>query len=285
MLNIYPRWRGLFLPISLWLFSLILVSVQSYQAERATASPFARAVSTLISYPERSYSYTRRGLKALWGRYIYLSGVEQKNLALQKQIASLLIENQRMQAQARENERLKSLLGFKESLSKDSLPARIIGWDLSVYARMVTINVGLKDGAGKGQAVISVQGLVGQIINEPGRPSGQRFANVLLITDPTSRVSVVIERTRDRGIVEGTGREDQLLLKYLSPEAKPLRGDTVLTSGLGGIFPAGIQVGTIEKIEQNPFSGSLQCFVKPSVDFSHLEEVLVLTGKENDAQR
>ena len=184
-----------------------------------------------------------------------------------------------MQEQALENERLRSLLEFKQSLPYRSLPARIIGWDLSAYARTVTINVGFRDGVQKGQAVIGAKGLIGQIIDEPGRLSGPSWAQVLLITDPTSRVSVVVERTRDRGILEGIGKEDNLLLKYLAPEARPIKGEVVVTSGLGGIFPQGIPVGKIERIEQNPFSSSPQGRVRPSADFAHLEELLVIIGE------
>jgi len=276
----YLRSRRVILPFSLWLASLILLSVQSYQREKIGPSPFARAVGAVISYPERSYSYVKSGVIRVWKSYFYLAGVERKNLLLQKQITFLEIENQRMQEQALENARLKSLLGFKDSINYQSVPARIIGWDLTTYARTITINVGFKAGVRKGQAVISAQGLVGQILDEPGRLSGSSFAQVLLITDPTSRVSVVIERTRDRGVVEGIGDENKLLLKYLSPEARPLPGDLVVTSGLGGIFPPGIKAGVIEKIEQNPLSSSPQGWVKPGADFAHLEEILVLTGKE-----
>jgi rod shape-determining protein MreC len=277
MSNIYPRYRRIVLPIGLWLFSLILVSVQSYQ-EKTRPSPFSRALAELTSYPERSYAYSAGGIKGVWNNYLYLAGVQRQNLELQKQIANLLIENQSLQEQALENQRLKALLEFKDSTNFLAVPAKIIGWDLSTYARTVKINAGSKQGIHQGQAVISSRGLVGQIIDEPGRLSGAHWAQVLLITDPTSRVSVLIERTRDRGILEGAGREQGLLLKYIPPEAKPQPGDVVVTSGLGGIFPAGLKVGVIEKIEQNVFSASPQCWVKPSADFNRLEELLVLKG-------
>jgi len=277
MSNIYPRYRRIVLPVGLWLFSLILVSMQAYQ-EKVRPSPFARALSELTSYPERSYAYSSRGLKGLWNHYLYLKNVQKQNLALQKQLSQLLIENQSLQEQALENRRLKALLEFRNSPGFDAIPAKIIGWDLSTYARTVKINVGFDEGVRKGQAVVSSGGLVGQILDEPGRFSGGHWAQVLLITDPTSRVSVLIERTRDRGILEGAGRERELLLKYIPPEAKPQPGDVIVTSGLGGIFPAGLKVGVIEKIEQNVFSGSPQCWVKPGADFNRLEELLVLKG-------
>ncbi len=279
MALLYLRYRRVILPFSLWLFSLILVSVQSYQRGRAVRSPFSRGVSAAVTFPERAYASSRSGMVGSWKNYLYLVGIQKENLLLQKQIAFLEIENQRLQEQALENERLRSLLEFKQSLPYRSLPARIIGWDLSAYARTVTINVGFRDGVQKGQAVIGAKGLIGQIIDEPGRLSGPSWAQVLLITDPTSRVSVVVERTRDRGILEGIGKEDNLLLKYLAPEARPIKGEVVVTSGLGGIFPQGIPVGKIERIEQNPFSSSPQGRVRPSADFAHLEELLVIIGE------
>jgi rod shape-determining protein MreC len=161
----------------------------------------------------------------------------------------------------------------------ESTAARIIGWDLSVYAQNIVINKGGKDGITKGQAVICHQGLIGQIVDEPGRVITRDRAPVLMITDPTSRVSVIVDRTRDRAILQGVGRDDRMLLVYLPPDAKIEKGDELSTSGLGGIFPPGIKAGTVIKIEYNAMFGSVQGWVKPSVDLNHLEDVLVVMNK------
>jgi len=272
----------LILPAGLWLFSLILVSVQSFEKGKSHPSPFSRELTYIIGMPQQTYSYVKDGTINFWNNYVYLHGVREQNLDLQRQSAYLEMENQMLREQARENERLRSLLNFSDAINYKSLAARIIGWDLSVYGQTMIINKGSLDGITSGQAVMCSQGLIGQVTDEPGRAIAPHSAPVLLVTDPMSRVSVVVERTRDRGILQGTGDEDKMLLVYLSPEARLETGDEISTSGLGGIFPTGVRIGKITRMEINPFFGSPQGWVKPSVDFSRLEEVLVLTGEEKN---
>jgi len=279
------RYQKLILPLGLWLFSLILLSVQSYKQGRIRPSPFSRSIAEIVSLPQRSYGYLKRGTIRFWQDYVYLVGIRRQNLELQKQLALLEMENQMLLAQVRETERLKALLNFQDSLAFKTIPARIIGWDLSSYAQTITINKGSKSGIAPDQPVICFQGLVGKIVDEPGRVLSSHNATVLLITDPTSRVSVVVERTRDRGILQGTGRLEKMLLVYLSSDAKLEPGDQVSTSGLGGIFPPGMKTGAILNTEMNPFFGSPQAWVGPSVDFKHLEEVLVVVGQEKKIVR
>lgn len=279
MSSILSRYRHLLIPIILWLFSLILLSVQSYQGAEQSPSIFSRAVLEIAGAPARAYSYLSSKFRRLWKKYFYLVDLENKNLILQKKLAMLEMENQMLREQALENLRLKKLLNFKNHLDFQTIPAKVIGWDFSSFAKTIIIDKGKADGIKKGQAVICPQGLVGQIIDEPGKPLTFTQASVLLITDSTSRVSALVQRTRDRGIIQGTGKTDRLLFKYLSPETQLEKGDRVITSGLSQIFPPGILVGVIQSIETNPFWVSPQGWVKPSVDFQHLEEVLVVVGE------
>jgi len=282
MAGFFSRYQKLTLPLGLWLFSLLLLSVQSWQKGQSRPSPFSRAVAEVMSFPQRSYDYFAQGVSRSFKNYVYLVKIREQNVSLQKQIAFLEMENQMLREQAQESERLQALLQFQQSIDLASLPARIIGWDLSSYAQTLTINRGTKEGIVAGQAVIAFQGLVGQVLDEPGRVLARDRAAVLMVTDPTSRVSVIVDRTRDRAILQGAGRDDRMLLVYLPAEAKVEKGDAVSTSGLGGVFPPGLKVGTVFKTESNPFFGSVQCWVKPSVDFAHLEQVLVLTGAEKN---
>jgi len=232
----------------------------------------------ILSYPQKGFDLMEKKVSETWNNYIYLVQVQEQNLGLQKQIALLELENQLLREKAMETERLQSLLGFKKLINFQTVSGKIIGWDLSSYAQAFIINLGAEDGIKERQPVISPQGLVGQIIDEPGRPISPHSAYVLLILDRGSRVSVMIQRTRDQAILEGIGKKEHLLIKYLAPEVKLEPGDMVITSGLGGIFPPGIEAGKLLSIESNPFLSSAQGWVKPSVDFFHLEEVLVIIG-------
>ncbi len=276
MSSFISRHRNLILPLVLWFLSLIVVSVQSYKG--SASSPFSQMVAELISSPARAYSYLSQALRRVWKNYIYLVNLRQQNLALQKQLTILELENQMLREQALENERLRRLLEFKNRFALKTIPARVISWDISSFAKTLLINKGKADGIKAGQAVICPKGLVGQIVDEPGRELTNHQATVLLIIDPTSRVSAIVQRSREKGIIQGTGKKELLYFKYLSPEADVKVGDRVITSGLGGIFPAGILIGKLVKLESNPFSVSLLGKVRPQADFNHLEEVLVVVG-------
>jgi rod shape-determining protein MreC len=274
------RYQKLIFPAILWLFSLITLSVQSFQKGQGKPSPFSRETADAISFPQRAYAYSTQAALSFWKNYLDLLGTRKENLELQKQVAYFEMENQMLREQARETERLRAMLDFAGGLALQTFPARIIGWDLSSYGQTMTINKGRSDGLSAGMAVICPQGLVGQLVDEPGRPLSRHRGQVLLITDPTSRVSVTVERTRDRGILQGTGQGEKMLLIYLHPDARLEAGDELVTSGLGGVFPPGIKVGKITAMEVNPFFGSPQGLIKPAVDFNHLEQVLVVVGRE-----
>ena len=123
-------------------------------------------------------------------------------------------------------------------------------------------------------AVVSARGLVGQVLR-----TGGRYSDVLLTVDRTSAIDVVIQRTGARGMLRGTGEDDRYLcrIQYLRRDEEVEAGDEVYTSGLGQRFPAAILVGTVVSVRRQEFGLYQEAEVLPAVDFSTLEEVLVLT--------
>jgi len=128
----------------------------------------------------------------------------------------------------------------------------VIAEDLSSKSKTVTINKGKRDGVVQGMVAVTYGGLVGQVIDEPGASLTRYSAPVLLIVDPTSRVAVMLQKTRARGILRGTGSFQTLDLMYLEPDSLVEIDDTVITSGLGGVFPKGIEVGKVVSVEKDP---------------------------------
>jgi rod shape-determining protein MreC len=169
---------------------------------------------------------------------------------------------------ASENERLRALLDFKKSLDYTTIPARVIGRDPSNWSNSLIIDKGLRNGINPNKAVIYVNGLVGRVV-ETGRSSSK----ILLITDPNSRVGVVIQKNRQGGIL--VGRPDgNCKMIYIALDSDVAAGDKVMTAGLGNIFPKDVPVGEVVTVGKEPGRLYKVAVVKPFEDLSKLEEVL-----------
>lgn len=217
------------------------------------------------------------GVSGIWEEYIYLVEVRQDNERLRDDNARLREANHRLTADAAENRRLRRLLQLRDELEGSMLSARVIGKDHSVHFRVTRLEIdrGERDRVKHGMPVVTPEGLVGQIQRAEGR-----FSDVLLIADATSAVDVVIQRNNARGILRGTGLDDEYKcqIEHLSREDEVKVGDLVVTSGLGQRFPASIVVGEITKVTKPEFGLYQQAEVRPAVRFSRLEEVLIMTS-------
>ncbi|AKF04599.1 rod shape-determining protein MreC [Sandaracinus amylolyticus] len=208
--------------------------------------------------------------------YVYLVEVREENDRLRAQVARLEEERQRLASQGIENRRLRSLLQLRERLGGEVLAAQVIGKDVSPFFRVTRIEIdrGERDHVRPGMPVVAAQGLVGQV-----RRTFGRYCDVLLVVDRTSAVDVTVQRTGARGMLRGTGESERYMarIQYLGREDAVRVGDLVHTSGLGQRFPASILVGRVTRIVRQEFGLWQEVEVTPAVDFSSLEEVLVLT--------
>ncbi len=188
-------------------------------------------------------------------------------------------ENERLRA---ENERLKALLNYVETIGDyNYVTATVIGNSQGVWFEVFTINAGRNKGIEKDMAVMSSAGLVGRVTDV-----GATWSKVTSIIDTSSEVSVMVERTRDVGIAHGlfsVSGDNQLELYYLPSGYDLVPGDVIVTSGMSDIFPKGILVGTVSEVERQTAENSAtsrNAIITPSVDFGHLEEVLVIVGAD-----
>jgi len=263
-------------PLGFLLASFFFLSRQSYLGTRPHPSLFARLVISAVSLPQRAISYPVQALSRVWNNYLYLVALRQKNLELQKELA-LLSEAKVVAEEYRlENERMRKLVEFKAQVPYRLVPARVIAEDLLAETNTITINKGSLDGIRAGMVVVSVDGVIGQILDEPGSAIGPLAAQVLLIVDRNSRVDALVQRSRARGVVRGKGGLDSLELQYVERTADVAKGDAIVCSGLGGIFAKGLLIGTVTSLKSNPRELGLQVEVRPSADFARLEEVLVV---------
>lgn len=208
-----------------------------------------------------------------------LRDLRQRNEELEEKYAQLLIENVALKEAAQENATLRYFFRFAQQhpgfqLVGGEVKARVIGRDPSNYLRYLTIDAGQAQGVKKGMTVIVPRGLVGHV-----QSVGSNWAKVLLITDPRSSVSALIQTSRATGQVQGQVSGD-LMMKYISQEEIVSEGEIVLTSGLGGNFPKGLVIGQVIAVQQRDSDLFQQATVRPTVDFDRLEMVLVISAFE-----
>jgi rod shape-determining protein MreC len=180
----------------------------------------------------------------------------------------------------RENLRLRQLLDFKQHSAFHVVTARVIGRDASNWWKSLQIDRGSNDGLADNMAVLNADGLIGKTISVT---RGQ--ARVLLITDSNCKVAGLLQDTRGPGVVSGVGTaftmSPRLMMTYVNRDAKITQGESVITSGLGGVFPKGVLIGTTTRARINKQTGMYQDVdITPAVDFRRLEEVLVIAGPE-----
>lgn len=225
-------------------------------------------------------------LGGLLEEYVYLVEVGRENDRLRDENDRLREDNRLLRVQAGENDRLRDLLELRERLPGESLSAEVVTREFSPYFRVMRVRLdrGARDRVRAGMPVVSAQGLVGQIRRTTGH-----YADVLLTVDQESAIDVVVQRTGARGMLRGTGESNRYLcrMQYLRREDEVEVGDEIYTSGLGRRFPAAILVGRVVRVERQEFGLYQEVEVAPSVSFSDLEEVLVLTtgSREQAGQR
>jgi rod shape-determining protein MreC len=176
---------------------------------------------------------------------------------------------QQERALAQQSRSLQQLLDLRSSLEVDTTGANVIGAGASAEFRTMTLDKGTGDGLRPDMAVISPSGVVGRVIMPTRRAS-----KLQLLIDRNAAAGALVERSRAQGVIVGTGT-DRLRMDYVSGTADVKVGDRIITSGIDGIYPKGFVVGEIESIDRGPgeFSGII---VRPAVDFSGLESVLVV---------
>ena len=218
----------------------------------------------------------QRTLTSGWDR---LAGFKEKLSAdanedsLQEDINRLRAKITELEEERLENQRLRQLLSFKERKSFEgllavSVGAKVIGREPTNWYQMVTIDKGKREGIQKGMPVITAEGIVGYI-SEVARNASR----VRLILDGAASVGGLVQRSRESGVVKGRG--DSLCeMIYLFPRADIKKGDLIISSGLGGKYPSGLRIGKVVSLKREGYLQKAE--VLPAVDFSRLEEVLVL---------
>jgi rod shape-determining protein MreC len=209
------------------------------------------------------------------------SELERNNLRLTKESLIYHGQLQRMSDLAAENTRLRRLLNATELLVDNVLVTEVIGVSSNPLRHTLTVDRGSDDGVYVGQPLLDAQGLMGQIIDVHTNHS-----TALLITDMSHALPVQVLRNGVRSIAQGLSDYNLLQLQFVSPTSDVVVGDTLVSSGLGGLYPVGYPVGTIISIERNPGDSFLNIQVDPSAEIDrsrHLLLVFTSSGADSDA--
>lgn len=251
------RWRQGDLPV---VIALVAVSLLLMGLGDTARRESARVLHSFVYYPvEKAIAVVGN-----------LATMREDYRRLQMKTARLAAENARLTEAALENARLREAIGFRSQVTDSLIPAEVIGHTGGLSEPILIVDVGEESGVRAGLPVVCPDGVVGRVLEV-----GPRMSWVMLLTHPDCRVSAVVQRSRIQGIVEyrpGQG----LVLGFLPVQADVAPGDLVVTSGLGGVFPAGWPIGEAIHMREE-FGGLLwQVQLRPGVDFHRLEEVFIL---------
>jgi len=261
--------------IALLIFAVILAYFLTFGPEstRNIQSGFYQLISPFLttgSGLEKQITAMRKGLKTL-------EELERDNQQLRVDNRALKASNDALRDVEREVNRLRVALDYRERSIFKLVPAEIVTRETSTWWRTVTINRGTRDGIKTDMAVVTEEGLVGKTTTV-----SDNISVVILVSDENCRVAARVEGTREQGIVAGervAGALTPLLdLHFLSKQANLQLGQRVYTSGVGGVFPSGLLVGTVKEYRVRELDS--QARLNPAVDLSKLEDVFVITGQQ-----
>jgi len=227
-------------------------------------------VAVVTEFQEAGW-FAAGAIHSVWDAYAALRGVREENARLARENIDLRVQLQQARANAAGADDMRALLGLRPHLPWKTTGADVVAGSLSPDFRAITIDKGFGDGIARDMPVINAAGVLGRV----AQPAGNT-ATVQLIIDRSAAAAVRIDRTRTEGIALGNG-DGTLRLEYLSATAEIAEGDTVVTAGIDGVYPPGLGVGRVERVERvGP--AYRQVVIRPFADFSRLETVLVLVA-------
>lgn len=267
-------------PLIIMLIAILLLGILAFVTSADRSVSWIESTLGSVIQPVQSFAAkASNGIISFVQKVFKTSDADKELEQLQVRMAQLeqaADENAKLKA---ENERLKKLLNYVETLENyEYVTAVVTGNSQGVWFETFTINAGRNKGIEKDMPVVCAEGLIGRVIEV-----GANWSKVTAIIDPSSEVSVMVERTRDIGVVRGSfsaTSDNQLELYFLPSGFDLMPGDKIVTSGMSSIFPKTITVGTVSEVTRRSAEGSQSnAIIEPAVDFGHLEEVLVLVPK------
>jgi rod shape-determining protein MreC len=258
--------------IWLWVFLIgsVLFLLSSNSDPGPTWNPAEQFIIEITAPFQNLFDQVVNSTEAFWLNYFHLVNVRHENRQLKNELLELRMANSRYQELLETQERIEALLQFKQTLNLPVIPAQVIGLDPSGWFKSIIIDKGKQAGLRLDMPVVNAFGVVGRVVSV-----SPNYAKVLLIIDQNSAIDCLIQRSRDRGMLKGLMSEI-CKLDYVVKSSDVKVGDILVTSGLGGVFPKGLPMGRVLKVKEMPGELFKDVSIMPAVDFSKLEEVLVV---------
>lgn len=255
---------------------IILVALMNITSQERDHLTYFEEKTAEVMAPVQRWSYGfATGIRGWVLSLGELRSIRAENQKLKTDLQSYKVLQARLYELAMENQRLQTLLDFKAASPMRTAAARVIARNPDSWFSQVVIDKGRTSGIDVEMPVMTPSGVVGKVTKVT-----DTTATVLLLLDPESGVGGLVQRSRDTGVVLGqAGLAGRLKIKFFSRDAHVAIGDDIISSGLGGVFPSGLPVGTVTRVEEEEFGLVKFAEVKPSADFDHLDEVLVITSK------
>src|SRR6266581_2813882 len=263
------------LVVSLVMTSLLTITLDYREGQSGPFEAMGRVLFSVVGPMQEAVAKIFHPVGSFFSGIAHVGSLESENRRLTNQIRTLKAQNSQATNLERQLTELQQLIDIKQRLNlASSAGANVIGSSIGNFEWSVNIDVGSHDGIGVGMPVLAANGLVGHVIEVTGCCS-----KVQLIIDPQSAVAARLSSTGGTGLIVGQRNQD-LQMQLVAPDADVPAGEDVVTSGYqGGLYPPGIPIGIVSHVysQQGGLSKIIQ--VRPAVDFSALEFVLVITNR------
>jgi len=262
---------------------LLLFLISYTGEERVRLTTVEDAFLAVVVPVQDFFASIGQNIQTFFVSIVHYQEIQKENEMLREKVSEKKEKLVVLDEVLQENHRLRELVGFQEREEMDLVDAKVVARDASGWFNTVTLNRGYQDGIEVEMSVVTPDGLTGMISSVSARSS-----QAILITNPRFAASAMVQRSRDSGslgIIEGQA-DDQPMLKMINlpPDANIQPGDTIVTSGMGGVFPKGLFVGEVEKVDVDQHGLVKYAEVKSSVNVNRLEEVMIVTSEVNSGE-
>ncbi len=271
-MNPLKRIRAYWIWVIFVFVALVLISFNA--GKRRSWTAVEQGVIELTAPVQKFIRKSSETVEKAWLKYFSFVDLREENTRLEKERDDLRMQNDLYRELASTHARLRELLQVKESIRSPMAAAQVIGRDPTGWFESILIDKGTHAGLRLNMPVVDARGVIGRVV-----AVSPNYSKVLLIIDQNSAVDCLIQRTREKGILKGLPSQ-RTRLHYVSRAADVAVGDKIVTSGLDRIYPKGLPVGEVTEIVDTPWEFFKDVRVKPSADFSKLEEVLVLLRED-----
>lgn len=255
---------------------LILILIVAFSNSDSNLSFFENIASNLVMPIQNGMTYLKNKIAGNNTFFTDINNLKEENSELKKKNSELEKSLRELENIKTQNETLKEYLDLTEKYGEyKTIPGYVINKDISNYSKTIVINIGKKDGVEENMTVIGDQGLVGHVISVT-----DNTAKVQTIIDTASSVSCSMSTTKEAIVCKGT-LDDKSSLKamYIPTDSNIIQGDSIETSGLGGIYPKGIHIGIVQKVTNTQNLTDRYAIIQTAVNFDKLDTVLVITNQ------